>query len=129
MTIGCNIWMICLILIWFFYDPSRMFQLPQFVWTLCSSVWDVLKNFLPIDATDRSKIRRDQKRLFIAVSLYPLSFFAITPFPPFKGKICWSWTDKNYTSWVIWGPTKNCTWSVQMFWYNYIWFKKPGKYP
>ena len=38
-----------------------------------------LYNFLLINATDRSKIRSDQKRLFIAVSLYPVSFFANTP--------------------------------------------------
>ena len=31
-------------------------------------------------ATDTSKISSDQKRLFFAVSLYPLSFFANTPF-------------------------------------------------
>ena len=48
------------------------------VW--CYSVWDVFKNFLLIDATDRSKISSDQKRFFIALSLYPLSFFANTPF-------------------------------------------------
>ena len=75
MTIGCNIWMIWLILIWFFYGLSRMFQLPQFVKPLRSSVWDVFINFLLIDATDRSKISSDQKRFFIALSLYPLSFF------------------------------------------------------
>ena len=80
MTIGCNIWMICLILIWYFYGLSRMLQLPQFVWALRSSVWGVFINFLLIDATDRSKISSDQKRFFIALSLYPLSFFANTPF-------------------------------------------------
>ena len=37
-------------------------------------------NFLLIDATDRSKISSDQKRVFSAVSLFPLSFFANTPF-------------------------------------------------
>ena len=37
-------------------------------------------NFLLIDPTDRSKISSDQKRFFIALSLYPLSFFANTPF-------------------------------------------------
>ena len=37
-------------------------------------------HFLLIDATDRSKISCDQKRFFIALSLYPLSFFANTPF-------------------------------------------------
>ena len=80
MTIGSNIWMICLILIWFCYGLSRLFQLPQFVWALRSSVWDVFINFLLIDATDRSKITSDQKRFFIALSLYPLSFFVNTPF-------------------------------------------------
>ena len=57
-----------------------MFELPQFVWALRSSVWDVFINFLPIDATDRSKISSDKKRFFIALSLYPFSFFANTPF-------------------------------------------------
>ena len=80
MTIGCNILVICLILIWFCYGLSRMFQLPQFVLALRSSVWDVFINFLLIEATDRIKIRSDQKRLFFAVSLYPLSFFTNTPF-------------------------------------------------
>ena len=37
-------------------------------------------NFLLIDATNRSKISSDQKRLFFAVRLFPLSFFASTPF-------------------------------------------------
>ena len=37
-------------------------------------------NFLLIDATDRSKISSDQRRFFIALSLYPLSFFTNTPF-------------------------------------------------
>ena len=44
------------------------------------SVLIVFNNFLLIDATDRSKISSDQKRLIFAVSLYPLSFFANTPF-------------------------------------------------
>jgi len=57
-----------------------MLQFSEFVWTLRSSVWDVFNNFLLIDATDRSKISSDQKRLYIALSLYPLSFFANTPF-------------------------------------------------
>ena len=81
MTIGCNIWMICLKLNWYFYGLSCMFQLPQFVWALTLfSIWYVFVNFLLIDATDRSKISSDQKRFFIALSLYPLSFFANTPF-------------------------------------------------
>ena len=79
MTIG-NIWMISLILIWFFYGLSRMFQLPQFLLALRSSVCDVFINFLLTDAKARSKISSDQKRFFIALSLYPLSFFANTPF-------------------------------------------------
>ena len=62
-----------------FYYPSWLLQLFEFVWTLCSSAW-VVNNFLLIDATDRSKISSDQKRFFIALSLYPLSFFANTPF-------------------------------------------------
>ena len=37
-----------------------------------SQFWDVFNNFLLKDATDRSKISSDQKRFFIALSLYPL---------------------------------------------------------
>ena len=62
------------------YGLSCMLQFSQFVWALSYSVWDVFNNFLLIDAADRSKISSDQKRFFIALSLYPLSFFANTPF-------------------------------------------------
>ena len=41
-----------------------MLHLSEFEWTLISSAWVVFHNFLLIDATDRSKIRSDQKRLF-----------------------------------------------------------------
>ena len=75
-----NISMIYLILNWFVYDQSWMLPLSEFVRTLRSSVLVVFNNFLLIDATDRSKISSDQKRFFIALSLYPLSFFANTPF-------------------------------------------------
>jgi len=80
MTISCNIKMLCLELNWFCYDLSRMLQLSEFVRNLRSSVWDVFNNLLIIDATYIRKISSDQKRLFIAVSLYPLSFFTNTPF-------------------------------------------------
>ena len=80
MTISGNIWMICFKLNWFFYGLNRMLQFSEFVCALSSSVWDVFNNFLLIDATDRSKISSDQTRSFIALSLYPLSFFAKTPF-------------------------------------------------
>ena len=71
--------MICLKLNWFL---SRIMKLCIFVWTLRSSVLVVFNNFLLIIVTDRSKISSDQiqKRLFFAVSLCPLSFFANTPF-------------------------------------------------
>ena len=88
MTISFNIWMLCLELNWFCYDPSRMLQLSEFVRNLRSSVWDVLNNFHIIDATDRRKICGDQKRFFIALSLYPLSFlkwiFLINPIEAYK---------------------------------------------
>ena len=63
-----------------FYGLSSMLQFSQFVWTLSYSEWDVFNNFLLTDATERNKISSDQKRFFIALSLYPLSFFANTPF-------------------------------------------------
>ena len=72
--------MICLKLNRFFYGLRRMLHLSKFVMTLRSSVLVVFNNFHLIDATDRSKISSDQKRFFIAFSLYPLSFFANTPF-------------------------------------------------
>ena len=52
-----------------------MLQFSQFVWPLSYSVWDVFNNFLIIDAADRSKISSDQKRFFIALSLYPPFIF------------------------------------------------------
>ena len=67
-----------------FYGLSHMLQFSEFVWALSYSGWDVFNNFLLIDATDRSKIISDQKRVFIALSLYPLSFFENSSF---KG--CW----------------------------------------
>jgi len=63
-----------------FYYPSRGLQLTEFVWMLCYSALAVFSNFLLIDETDRSEISSDQKHLFFAVCLYPLSFFANTPF-------------------------------------------------
>ena len=57
-----------------------MLHLSEFVRTLRSSVLVVFNNFLLIDATDKNKISSDQKRFFIALSVYPLSFFANTPF-------------------------------------------------
>ena len=80
MTIVCNVWMICLELNWFVYDPSWMLHLSEFIWTLRSSVLVVFNNFFLIDATDRSNIISNQKRLFFAAHLYPLSFLANTPF-------------------------------------------------
>ena len=77
---ACNIWMIFLVLNWLFYDPSWILQLSEFVWTLRSLAWVAFNTFLLIDATDRSKINSDQKRLYFAVSLHPLLFFANTPF-------------------------------------------------
>ena len=77
MTIGCNIWMICLKLNGFF-KSSRKLQFSEFVWALSYSVWDVFNKFLLIDSTDWSKISSDQKRLFFTIS--SLSFLANTPF-------------------------------------------------
>ena len=65
----------------------------EFVWTLRSSVLVVFNNFLLIDATDRSKISSVQKRFFIALRLYPLSFFANTPF---KGNINVMFSDPSF---------------------------------
>jgi len=81
-----------------------MLHLSEFVWILRSSVLVVIKNFLLLDATDWSKIRSDQKRFFIALSLYPLSFFANTHFNKvlFYHKNC---TYKNFTY-------KNCTYKI-----------------
>ena len=57
--IDCNIWLICLELNWFFYDPSRMLQLSEFVWSLHFSVRVVFNNFFLIDASDCMKISRN----------------------------------------------------------------------
>ena len=55
-------------------------QFSLFGWMLPYLVKFVFKNFFFTDATDRSKISSDQKHLFFTVCLYPLSFFANTPF-------------------------------------------------
>ena len=67
-----------------------MLHISEFVRTLRSnSVWVVFNNFLLIETTDRSKISSNQKRFFIALSLYHLSFFANTPFKlSLKCNIC-----------------------------------------
>ena len=62
-----------------FLRSKSYVAISQFVWTPCYSVWDVFNNFLHIDATDRSKISSDEKRFFIALSPYPLSFSRILP--------------------------------------------------
>ena len=61
--------------------------------------WVVFNNFLLIDATDRSKISSDQKRLFFAVSIYPLLFFANTSLKTF---VCSSSTEIG-----VWNPSKS----------------------
>ena len=63
----------------FFYDPSRMLQLPQFVWTIRSSVIVVFNNLLLIDATNRSKISSDHHRKFFALSLFPYYILRTLP--------------------------------------------------
>ena len=60
-----------------YYEKSTIYKCGERYVSM--SVCDVFINFLLIDATDRSKISSDQKRLFSALSLYPLSFFANTP--------------------------------------------------
>ena len=94
MTISCNIWMLCLELNWFCYDPSRMLQLSEFVRNLRSSVWDVFNNFLIIDATDRRKINRSKAIIYRRKGLYVLSFFANTPFNA-NGFLCFSFSAKT----------------------------------
>ena len=57
---------------WFVYNPSWMLH-------LCSLVLVVFKNFLLIDATDRSKISSDQKHLFFAIAYTPFHFSQTLP--------------------------------------------------
>ena len=77
MIIGCNVWMICLELIWIIYDLSRTLQLSEFVWTLRSPVWVELNHFLLIDAKDKSKISSDHHRILFDVS-YTAFYFSRT---------------------------------------------------
>ena len=57
-----------------------MLHLSEFVWTLRHSALVILNNFLLKDETDRRKISSNQRHFFIALILYPLLFFANTPF-------------------------------------------------
>ena len=56
-----------------------MLQPYEVVWTLPSSVWFVIKNFLLTDAIDRYKISSDHHWIFFAVNLSPILFFSKTP--------------------------------------------------
>ena len=104
--------MICWELNWLFYDPSWMLQLSEFVWALCSSVWIVFNNFLLIDATDKSKISSDWKRLFFALRLYPLSFFANTPFN--LKKTSWLKGPEHFSQALIFNPYIFGVWCVNL---------------
>ena len=89
MTIGCNIWMICLKSNRFFYDLSRMLHLSEFVWTLRSLVLVVFNNFLLIDATARSKISSDQKFFFYCIKPYtPFHFSRTLPLSYYSKTFC-----------------------------------------
>ena len=68
-----------------------MLHFSEIVWMLRSSVLFVFNNFLLIDATDRSTISSNQKRLVFAASLYLLSFFANTPFNLIKNYVKQKW--------------------------------------
>ena len=111
-----------------FYGLIRMLHLSEFVWTLRSSVFVVFNNFLLIDATDKSKISSDQKRFFIALSLYPLSFFANTPFKALKFQTYIFWSNRicslkylrsTTLGWKYIGITKLefAIISLRFFWY------------
>ena len=56
-----------------------MLQFSQFVWALRSSVWEVFNNFLLLGATDRSKIRSDQKRFLSHLAYTPFHFSRTLP--------------------------------------------------
>jgi len=64
--------MICLKLNRFFYDPSRILQLSEFVWMIRSSVQVVFNYFLLIDATDRRRLEAIKN-----------DYFSHEPIPPF----------------------------------------------
>ena len=129
MTTVCNIWMICLELNWFVYDPSWMCI--EFVWTLRSSVLVVFNNFLLIDATNRSNISSNQKRLFFAASLYPLSFFANTPFKITR-KVPVTWLIQRIgclgykIHWAYRGYNSSCRGRISLFCNIFIVLLYPG---
>ena len=66
MIICCDMWMICLELNWFFYDPCRIFQLSEFMDVTFFGM-SRLNNFLLIDTTDRSKNSSDHLRIFFEI--------------------------------------------------------------
>ena len=79
-------------------DPSRIFQLSEFVWTMRSSVWVVFNHFLLIDATDRSKTGSDQDRIKFDISLYPFHFSRTLPltFDVYSAGLVTIWKDKTW---------------------------------
>jgi len=59
-----------------------------------------MSSFLIIDSTDRSKISSDQHLIFFDVGLYPLSFFANTPFNEEKVKTTCKVLDTGNINWL-----------------------------
>ena len=75
MITGCNIWMFFFWNFWFLTIRFEYCNFLNFYERYIGSLeWVVFNIFLLIDATDRIKISSDQKGLFFAVCLYPLSF-------------------------------------------------------
>ena len=72
-----------------------------YVATFCTSIdvyvlrYKSVLTIFSLYATDSSKINNDQKRLLIALNLYPLSFFANTPFKKIPNIIAGRWSYKR----------------------------------
>ena len=100
MIIGCNNWMICLELNWFF--TIRVICC-NFLYCIDVTFFDKVcfNNLLLKDATDKSKISSDQKRPIFALSLYPLSFFPNTTFKTLKDFIQ-DWRLNLTVCYIVW---------------------------
>ena len=81
MSMGCNIWMICLQLNWLFYDLSRILQLSELYRRYVLLYKSFFNNFLFIGATDRNLNSSDQKQLFFAVIIKVVFFIKYNSFP------------------------------------------------
>ena len=91
-------------------------------------VWGVFNHFLLITATDRNNISSHQPQIQFGISLYPLSFFANSPFKQFQNRpvdsLFWSSSTAVHNIWRIDSDASNIAMQYKFLKYNYYFIIK-----